>query len=138
MVRFQSHPPAITINMTKKKTLTKEVLIIKALRELPVPLKDNKHRIVIFFNDDRARSNETRFEHISALRHDLQPSDIRRIGQKINDSIMKRDSERNDTFNLYIKRNNYSNEFIKISLELDFKESNNATVKTVFITKNLK
>ena len=124
--------------MAKRKKLSYEEKMINALKKLPDPLEDKKHRILIHFIDNRARSNETRFEHISALRHDLQPSDIRRIGQKINDSIMKRDSERNDTFNLYIKRNNYSNEFIKISLELDFKESNNATVKTVFITKNLK
>ena len=124
--------------MTKKKTLTKEELIIKALRELPVPLKDNKHRIVIFFNDDRARSNETRFDHIALERHKLHPRDIKRIAQKINESTIEKDKERKDTYNLYIRRNNYGEEYIKISLSLNFDKSNETTVKTIFITKNKK
>lgn len=124
--------------MAKRKDLSYEEKMINALNNLPNPLEDKKHRIFIIFIDNRARSNESRFEHISLLRHELLPSDIRRISQQINKSIMKQDSDRKDTYNLYIKRNNYGKEFIKISLELNFKESNNAFVKTIFITKNMK
>ena len=52
--------------------------------------------------------------------------------------MLKKDKERNNTYNLYISRNNYRTEFIKISIELDFKKSNVAVVKTIFITKNVK
>lgn len=124
--------------MAKRKTLSYEEKMINALIKLPNPLEDKKHRINIYFVDNRARSNESRFEHISLLRHDLLPSDIRRIAEQINKSILKKDSERKDTYNLYITRNNYGKEYIKISLELNFKESNNAIVKTIFITKNMK
>ena len=124
--------------MTKRKGLSYEERMINALMKLPNPLEDKKHRIFVYFIDNRARSNETRFEHISLLRHDLIPNDIRRIASQINKSTLKKDSERKDTYNLYIVRNNYGKEYIKISLELNFDKSNNAIVKTIFITKNMK
>ena len=124
--------------MTKKKHLSYEEKIINALNEIPNPLEDKKHRILIYFINNRARSNETRFEHISLKRHILVVSDIKRIKEHINQSILKKDPERKDTYNIYIKRNNYSKEYIKISLELNFKKSNKATVKTIFIANNKK
>jgi len=124
--------------MKKKKGLSKEERLVKALRELPNPLEDKKHRILIIFDDNRARSNQSRFDHITLERHRLEPNDIKRIPRKIKESEMEKDKERKDTYNLYIKRNNYSNEFIKISLKMDFKESNKAIVKTIFITNNYK
>ena len=125
-------------SMAKKKDLTYEEKMLDALTMLPNPLEDKKHRIHICFANNHARSNETRFEHISSYRHDLYPSDIRRIARHINKSIMKQDAERTDTYNLYIKRNNYGKEYIKISLEIDFRKSNTGIVKTIFITRNMK
>ena len=124
--------------MPRKKKQTKKEQIIKALYELPNPLEDKKHRIVIFFHNDKARSNETRFDHIAMERHNLHPRDIKRIAQKINESTIEKDKERGETYNLYIKRNSYGNEYIKISLNLDYRKSNEATVKTIFITRNYK
>ena len=124
--------------MTKKKRLSSEEKIINSLNELPNPLEDRKHRILIYFTNNRARSNETRFEHISLERHILKERDIKRIREKINQSILKKDPERKDTYNIYIKRNNYNDEYIKISLELNFRFSNKGIVKTIFITKNKK
>ena len=124
--------------MAKTKNLTREEKLIEALNKLPNLLEDKKHRILIFFTNSHARSNQKRFDHISVLRHDLLPGDIRRIVKQINKSILKKDVERKDTYNLYIERNNYKKEYIKISLELNFKESNKAQVKTIFITKNMK
>ena len=124
--------------MAKRKGLSYEEKMIRALNKIPCPLEDKKHRIMIYFVDNRARSNESRFEHISLSRHDLNTSDIKRIIEHINDSILKKDLERKDTYNLYIKRNNYGCEYIKISLEIDFAKSNEAIVKTMFITRDIK
>ncbi len=124
--------------MAKKKRLTYKERMIKALESLPSPIKDTKHRINIYFVNDRARSNESRFEHISLERHDLTLGDIKRIPSHINQSTLKKDADRKDTYNLYLKRNTYGNEYIKISLEINFKESNDAYVKTLFITTNTK
>ena len=112
--------------------------MIKALDSIPKPLEDKKHRIYVVFEDSRARSNQTRFEHIILPRHELKPSDIKRIPKQIKSSVLKKDKERSNTYNLYIVRNSYGTEFIKISIELDFKKSNTAIVKTIFITKNVK
>ena len=124
--------------MAKRKGLSYEEKMIHALSKIPCPLEDKKHRIMIYFVNNRARSNESRFEHISLSRHDLYVGDVRRIVQHINESILKKDPERKNTYNLYIKRNNYGCEFIKISLEIDFTKSNEAIVKTMFITTNIK
>ena len=121
-----------------KKRLTHDQQLTNALRQLPNPLIDKKHRIVIYSIDDRARSNQSRFEHIIEARHGLEPGDIKRIPEKINKSILKQDPDRTDTYNLFIKRNTYSDEYIQISLLLDFRESNKAFIKTIFITNNLK
>ena len=120
--------------MARKKGLTYEQALINALKEFPNPLVDNKHRIVIYW----ARNNQSVFEHIVDARHGLYPRDIKRIPRKISESILKRDLDRTDTYNLYIKRNTYSNEYTQISLLLNFKESNKAVIKTMFITTDLK
>ena len=113
-----------------------EEKLINALKQLPNPIVDNKHRIKIRFENDRARSNQSRFTHIVVKRHKLKVSDIKRIAEKVNKSILKKDKERKDTYNLYIKRNNISEDYIKISMEIKFKESNDAFVRTIYITEN--
>lgn len=124
--------------MARKKCLTNKERIINAITKLPNPLVDKKHRIYVFFIDNRARSNESRFEHIASNRHSLKPCDIKRVYKKINESTLRKDDERKGTYSLYIKRSEKQNEYIKLSLELDFKESNKAIVKTMFITKYIK
>ncbi len=121
--------------MTKIKGLSYEQKLIKALRKVPRPLIDKKHNLLIFFNDDRARSNRSRFGHIAELRHGLLPSDIDRIQKHINDSKLKKDKKRTDTFNLFIKRNSYNDEYIQMSLEIEDLNLKIAFVKTIFITK---
>ncbi len=122
--------------MTKKKELTHEEKIEKALSELPFPIIDNKHRIKIYCLNDKARSNQTRFEHIGVEFHELNVRDIERIPKQINNSDLKMDKSKKDTFNLYIKRNSYNNEYIKVGLELNFQISNEAKVRTIFIKKD--
>ena len=124
--------------MARKKSLTHEQKIIKALNALPDVLEDNKHRIKIKFINDQARSNETRFEHISLARHQLTSNDIKRIQKEISNSELRIDDARTKTYSIYIKRNNFNDEYIKISVTLNFKISNVAKVKTVYITKIIK
>ncbi len=124
--------------MARKKSLTREEKIIKALNTLPDVLEDNKHRIKIKFINDQARSNETRFEHISLARHQLTPNDIKRIQKEISNSELRIDDTRTKTYSIYIKRNNFNDEYIKLSITLNFKISNVAKVKTVYITKVIK
>ena len=124
--------------MANKNGPSYEEKMISALNSLPSPLVDKKHGIVIVFENDRARSNESRLEHIIDSRHELQPNDIKRIPKKIGKAIFRKDKERSDTYNLYIERNNYRNEFIKVSLQIEFEKSNEAIIKTIFITKNVK
>lgn len=124
--------------MARKKSLTHEEKIIKALNTLPDVLVDNKHRIKIKFINDQARSNETRFEHISLARHQLTPNDIKRIQKEISNSELRIDDARTKTYSIYIKRNNFNDEYIKLSITLNFKIYNVAKVKTVYITKIIK
>ena len=124
--------------MAKKKESTYEEKMIAALNSFPSPLVDKKHGIVIVLENDRARSNESRIEHIINSRHDLKPSDIKRIPKKIEKAIFKKDKERKDTYNFYIERNNYQKQFIKISVKIEFDKSNKATIKTIFITDSIK
>ena len=124
--------------MTKRKGLSYEEKIAHALQSLPNPIEDKRHGILIVFENDRARSNETRFEHIAVERHELKESDIKHIPKSIKTSLLKIDKDRKDTYNLYLRRNSFGHEYIKISIEINFKKSNRGIVKTIFITKSIK
>ena len=124
--------------MAKRKGLSYEQKLINALKKLPVPLEDKRHNLKIYFNDNRARSNRSRFEHITEFRHGLIASDIERIPRYIKTCIFKRDLERTETFNIYIRRNNYSDEYIKISVKINPRCPDIAVVKTMYITTIVK
>ena len=124
--------------MAKKKGLSYEEKMIAALNGLPNPIEDKRHNIFIYFIDDRARSNEGRFDHIIDKRHELLPTDIKRIPKKIKQFILKKDKERKETFNIYLPRNSYSDEYIKMSLKIEDGEPHKAYVRTIYITKIVK
>ena len=124
--------------MAKKKGLTHDQKLINALKKIPNPLEDKRHNLMIYFNDDKARTNQSRFEHIVSFKHSLNASDIERIPRYIKTCLFKRELGRKDTFNIYIKRNGYSDEYIKISIKIDPDTPNVAIVKTIFITTNVK
>ena len=124
--------------MTKQKGISYEQKLIDALKKLPNPLEDKRHNIKIYVDDNRARSNQSRFEHIVSTRHGLKASDIERIPRYIKTCIFKKDAERNDTYNIYVKRNTFNEEYIKLSIEIKPETPNEATIKTIFITTNIK
>ena len=124
--------------MGKKNKLTYEQKMLKELVCLPNPIEDKRHNIFIYIVDDNARSNESRFEHIIEKRHELLPSDIKRIPHDIKKAIFKVDKERKDTYSYYIKRSRISDEYIKISIKIDPNSPKVAFIKTIFIIKNIK
>lgn len=124
--------------MARRKGLSYEEKMINALKSLPNPIDDKRHNILIHFVDDRARSNESRFEHIISGRHELLPSDIKRIQRYIRKSLFMKDKEKKDTFNYYIERNSYGIEYIKVSVKLTKDKPQDAYVRTIFITKVIK
>ena len=124
--------------MAKRKGLTYEQKLIDALEKLPNPLIDKRHNLKIYFVDNRARSNQSRFEHIVNQRHGLRPSDLERITRYIKKCIFKRDPDRVETYNIYVRRRNYSEEYIKICVRIDPSNPEIAIVKTIFITRVVK
>ena len=121
--------------MKRRNGITYEQKLIDALEKLPSPLIDKKHNLKIYFVNNRARSNQSRFEHITDLKHGLLASDIERIVRYINSSKLKMDHDRKETYNLFIKRNSFSDEYIKISLKIEDIRQRTAYVKTIFITR---
>ena len=125
--------------MGKKKKLTYYERMEDALKSLPCPLEDKRHNLYIYFVNDQARTNQTRYEHIIQKRHNLTSSDIRRIVKGIKTCIFRKDPERSDTYNIYIKRYSFSQEeYIKISLHIDPRKPKRGLVKTMYITKDIK
>lgn len=65
--------------MAKKRTTNYDTKIIDALKKLPNPIYDRRHNFTIYLVNDRARSNQERFEHISKNFHELTVKDIESI-----------------------------------------------------------
>lgn len=124
--------------MAKIKYLTYEESLTNALKKMPQPLIDKKHNLKIYLNNDRARSNQSRFEHIVDDRHGIKVRDIERIPRHLKKCIFKKDLERTETYNIYIRRSSISDQYIKISVKIDPREPNVAIIKTIFITKIIK
>ena len=59
-------------NMARKKKLTYEQRMLAELQKLPNPIDDKRHELSIYFVNERARSNQTRFAHIIEARHELK------------------------------------------------------------------
>lgn len=122
--------------MTKIKGLSYETKMINALKALPTPIEDTKHDLLLHFANNRARSNESRYEHILKGSHKLMPRDIKSIPEGIKNSKLKKDKYRKRTFEYILKRNGNKKEYIRICIVLDKNDSHVAFVKTMFISKN--
>ena len=127
--------------MAKKKRLSHDQRIINALEKIQSPIFDKRHNLYIYFINDRVRSNETRFEHISKTSHELQVHDVERIRRQLNSikTKFKPDKEHKYTVNYYIQRYGYTDLiYIKMSVLIDEYNSKRGKVKTIFITENKK
>ena len=113
--------------------------LIEALKKLPPQIEDKKHGFVIEIKDDRARSNETRFEHIAKKNHELKVRDIEAIPEGIIKYVKYEKSEEiENTFYYYIKRKGEDRGFIQVAILIDKNNPKKARIKTIFISHRIK
>lgn len=125
--------------MKKKRQQQCSENLIQALYNLKLPIEDVRRGLLIYLDNERARSNENRFQHICNTRHKLNTKDIKYIPEGIQkNSTLKKDKHKKNTFNYYFKRKSNQLEYIKISVSVDEKEPKNVKIKTIFITKIIK
>ncbi len=116
-----------------------DLKLIEALKKLPSQIEDKRHGFVIEIKDDRARSNETRFEHIAKKNHELKVRDIEAIPEGIIRYIKYVKSEEiENTFCYYIKRKGEDRGFIQVVILIDEDNPKKARIKTIFIAHRIK
>lgn len=112
--------------------------LIDAIKKWPVPIHDKKHGFDIYVAG-RARSNQTREEHIVEYGHDLKARDITLVPKGIlNYFDYRKDPVYKNTYNYYLKRRGKDKGFIKVSIRIDDYNPKRAWVKTIFITYRIK
>ncbi len=116
-----------------------DLKLIEALKKLPSQIEDKRHGFIIEIKDDRARSNETRFEHIAKKNHELKVRDIEAIPEGIIRYIKYVKSEEiENTFCYYIKRKGEDRGFIQVVILIDEDNPKKARIKTIFIAHRIK
>ena len=122
----------------KKKRLYNPNNLKDAIAKWPKPIHDKKHGYFIYI-EGRARSNQTRVDHIIEYGHDLKVRDLDLVPAGINQYfIYKKDPLYKNTFNYYVKRRGRDKGFIKISIRVDDYDNKKAWIKTIFITYRIK
>ena len=122
----------------KRKRIYDSTKLIAEIEKIPLPLVDEKHNLKIFI-EGRARSNQTRIEHIVECGHDLKERDIKLIQSGIKQYYKyKKDPYKKGTYNYYLYRKGKDKGFIKISIQIDKNDKTKAYVKTIFVTYNIK
>ena len=126
--------------MSKKRSdKTYDQNLINALKKLPSTIEDKKHGFIIQVRDDRARSNETRFDHIAKRMHELKVRDIESIPEGIKNYVkFSKSKELKDTYSYYIKRKGGDRGFIQVAILIDINDKKKAYIKTIFIAYRLK
>ena len=125
--------------MAKKKNLKYDQNLIKALRQLPSIIEDKRHGFVIEIKDDRARSNETRFEHIAKKSHELKVRDIKAIPEGIRNYVkFTKSNEIENTYYYFINRKGEDRGFIEVAILIDEDNPKKARIKTIFIAHRFK
>ena len=112
--------------------------LIAVIEKWPNPMIDKKHNLSIYV-EGRARSNQTRVEHIVEYSHDLKVRDLEAVPEGIkNYFIYVKDPIYKDTYNYYLKRKGNDKGLIKVSIQIDGKDNTRAWVKTIYITYHIK
>ena len=125
--------------MAKKKNLKYDQNLIEALRQLPSVIEDKRHGFVIEIKDDRARSNETRFEHIAKKCHELKVRDIKAIPEGIKNYVkFTKSNEIENTYYYFINRKGEDRGFIEVAILIDEDNPKKARIKTIFIAHRFK
>lgn len=125
--------------MAKKKSIKYDQHLIEALKQLPSTIEDKRHGFIIEIKDDRARSNETRFEHIAKKNHELKVRDIKAIPEGITRYVrFTKSDEIENTYYYFIKRKGDDRGFIQVAVLIDEDNPKLARIKTVFIAHRIK
>ena len=125
--------------MTKKKArIYHPNHLIEAIEKWPNPMYDKKHGYYIYFNG-RARSNQTRVDHIVEYGHDLKVRDLEMVPSGISNYFeYTKDPIYKNTFNYYLIRRGQDKGFVKISIQVDHNDHTKAWIKTIYITYKIK
>ena len=125
--------------MTKKTNEKYDLRLIEALKKLPSQIEDKKHGFIIVVRNDRARSNETRFEHIAKKNHQLKVRDIELIPEGINKyAKFSKSLELKDTYYYYILRKGKDKGFVQLAIKLIEGEKKLYYIKTIFVSYRIK
>ena len=124
--------------MTRRKPrIINTSLLIQAISKLDLPLYDKKHNLYLHI-EGRARSNQTRVDHIVEFGHNLKVRDIETINDLNNYSFFKKDSSYKHTVNYYFKRQGRDKGMIKIAARVSEINPTKAWIKTIYITYRIK
>ena len=89
--------------------------------------------------EGRARSNQTRVEHIIEYSHDLKARDLKLIPKGIKNYFdYRKDPTYKNTYNYYIKRGGLDKGLIKVSIRISDNDPSHAWIKTIFIAYRIK
>ena len=112
--------------------------LIEEIKKWPNPMYDKKHGYYLYV-EGRARSNQTRIDHITEYGHDLKARDLELVPKGITSYFQyKKDPVYKDTYNYYLIRKGKDKGFIKISIQIDPNDSVRAWIKTIYITYHIK
>lgn len=112
--------------------------LIEVIKKWPNPIVDKKHGYDIYV-EGRARSNQTREEHIAEHGHDLKVRDLELVPEGIKNYFeYKKDPVYKDTYNYYLIRKGSDRGFVKVSIQIDGSDPRHAWIKTIFITYKIK
>ena len=125
--------------MSKKKSKIYDPShLIEEIEKWPNPMFDKKHGYYIYI-EGRARSNQTRIEHIVKYGHDLKTRDLKLIPKGITEYFdYKKDPTYKNTYNYYIQRGGKDKGLIKVSIRISDSNPTYAWIKTIFITYRIK
>ena len=125
--------------MSKKKPhVYSPTHLLEAIKKWTIPMHDKKHGYYIHIKE-KARSNQTRVEHIVRCGHDLKVRDLELVPQGINNYFeYRKDPVYKNTYNYYIPRAGMDKGFIKVSIRICDSDNTYAWIKTVYITYKIK
>ena len=122
--------------MTKRNPkIYNPIHLIEEIKKWPNPMYDKKHGYYLYVEETRARSNQSRVDHIVECGHDLKARDLALVPQGIKNYFeYKKDPIYKYTYNYYIIRKGKDRGFVKVSIQIDSNDHSRAWIKTIYIT----
>ena len=125
------------MSMAKKKRLTHDQKIIKALEKIKTPSVDELRNLFIFFKA-KSRSNETGMEHVAKNYHGLDPSDVGLLEDCIKNPVEHiKDRRYPKTYCYYHARKHDKNHYIKVVVKVE-NDLKTGYISSIFITSKIK